>query len=244
MAKTLLVLGAKSDIGLAIAHEFSAQGFDLLLASRDSASLDSNKTDLEIRYSNSVELLDFDVLDYESHSTFYQQLSSSPDVVVSVVGFLGEQDKAQSEFVHAHKIIDTNYTGPVSILSCIAEEMSGKKTGSLIVVSSVAGDRGRPSNYHYGSAKGALSIFLEGLAARMSKLGVQVLDVKPGFVATQMTAGMDLPEKLVVGPEVVARDTYKAYKKGKNILYTPWFWTYIMLIIRNIPRVIFNRLSL
>jgi hypothetical protein len=122
--------------------------------------------------------------------------------------------------------------------------MAVRKSGALIAVSSVAGDRGRPSNYCYGSAKGGLSIFLEGLAARMSKLGVRVLDVKPGFVATRMTASMDLPQALVVEPKVIAVDVYKAYSKGKNVVYTPWFWTYIMLIIRNIPRVIFNRLKL
>lgn len=244
MAKTLLMLGAKSDIGLAIAHEFSAQGFDLILAARDATSLDASKADIEVRYQNSVEIVDFDVLDYSSHCAFYETLSCKPDVVASVVGYLGEQDKAQSDFEHARKIIDSNYTGLVSILSCVAEDMAIKKSGALIAVSSVAGDRGRPSNYCYGSAKGGFSLFLEGLAARMSKLGVKVLDVKPGFVATRMTAGMGLPQALVVEPTVIAVDVYKAYSKGKNVVYTPWFWTYIMLIIRNIPKVIFNRLSL
>jgi decaprenylphospho-beta-D-erythro-pentofuranosid-2-ulose 2-reductase len=244
MSKVLLILGAKSDIGLAIAHEFAAQGFNLILAARDAVSLNVNKSDLEVRYRNTVDIVDFDVLDYTSHSRFYEALPCRPDVVASVIGYLGEQDKAQSDFEHAHKIIDTNYTGPVSILSCIAEDMAVRKSGALIAVSSVAGDRGRPSNYCYGSAKGGLSLFLEGLAARMSKFGVKVLDVKPGFVATRMTAEMDLPQALVVEPEVIAVDVYKAFFKGKNVVYTPWFWTYIMLIIRNIPKVIFNRLSL
>ena len=244
MAKTLLMLGAKSDIGLAIAHEFAAQGFDLILAAREATSLDASKADIEVRYQNAVEIVNFDVLDYASHGAFYETLPCKPDVVASVIGYLGEQDKAQCEFEHARKIIDTNYTGLVSILSCVAEDMAIRKSGALIAVSSVAGDRGRPSNYCYGSAKGGLSLFLEGLAARMSKFDVKVLDVKPGFVATRMTEKLDLPRVLVVEPKIIAKDVYKAYFKGKNVVYTPWFWTYIMLIIRNIPRVIFNRLKL
>jgi short-subunit dehydrogenase len=112
------------------------------------------------------------------------------------------------------------------------------------VISSVAGDRGRPSNYLYGSAKAALQAFLEGLRARLFKVGVHVVDIKPGFVATPMTAGLPLPGPLVATPEKVAKDIVRGIERKKDVLYTPWFWWGIMLIIRNVPRFVFKRASL
>lgn len=129
-------------------------------------------------------------------------------------------------------------------MNVIANEYEQNKNGFIVGISSVAGDRGRKSNYIYGSAKAAFSAYLSGLRNRLHDANVQVLTVKPGFVNTQMTKGMELPEKLTAQPEEVARDIYAAQKKGKDVLYTRWFWRWIMLIIRNIPEFQFKKMSI
>jgi len=161
--------------------------------------------------------------------------------VISAVGYLGEQDRAQSDFREAKKIIDTNYAGVVSLLNIIANDFEKRKNGFIVGISSVAGDRGRKSNYIYGSAKAALTTYLSGLRNRLYDANVQVLTVKPGFVATKMTEGMALPEKLTAQPEEVAEDIYKAQQKGRNVLYTKWMWRWVMLIIKSIPEFLFKK---
>ncbi|WP_250523076.1 MULTISPECIES: SDR family NAD(P)-dependent oxidoreductase, partial [unclassified Caballeronia] len=131
-----------------------------------------------------------------------------------------------------------------ALITPIANRLEAQRHGTLAVISSVAGDRGRPSNYLYGSAKAALQAFLEGLRARLFKVGVHVVDIKPGFVATPMTAGLPLPGPLVATPEKVAKDIVRGIDRKKDVLYTPWFWWGIMLIIRNVPRFVFKRASL
>ena len=164
--------------------------------------------------------------------------------VISAVGYLGDQDKAQSDFSEAKKIIDTNYTGVVSLLNIIADDFEKRRNGFIVGISSVAGDRGRKSNYIYGSAKSALTTYLSGLRNRLYDANVQVLTVKPGFVATKMTKGLDLPEKLTALPEEVAEDIYNAQQKGKNVLYTKWIWRWVMLVIKAIPEWKFKGMSI
>ena len=188
--------------------------------------------------------MELDILDYASHETFYQQLQVKPLGVVSAVGYLGEQEKAQSSFSETQKIIDTNYTGIVNLLNIIADDFETRRSGFIVGISSVAGDRGRKSNYIYGSAKAALTTYLSGLRNRLFDANVHVLTVKPGFVNTKMTAGMDLPEKLTAEPEEVAEDIYKAQQKMKNVLYTKWMWRWVMLIIMHIPEFMFKKMSI
>lgn len=139
---------------------------------------------------------------------------------------------------------NTNATAVIALLTRIANALEAQRSGALAVISSVAADRGRPSNYLYGSAKAALSAFCEGLNARLFKAGVHVLTIKPGFVSTPMTAGLPLPGPLVASPEKVSRDIVRAIDKRKDTLYTPWFWAIIMLIIRSVPKPVFKRTSL
>ena len=164
--------------------------------------------------------------------------------VISVVGYLGDQEKAQIDYKEAQKIMDTNYTGVVSILNIFANAFEKNKNGFIVAISSVAGDRGRKSNFIYGSAKSALTTYLSGLRNRLFNSNVHVLTVKPGFVATKMTEGLDLPKKLTAKPEEVAQDIFKAQQKGKNVLYTKWFWRWIMLIIKNVPEFQFKKMSI
>ena len=240
----ILIIGAKSDIAKALARKYADNGYNLYLAARTADELKDFASDIHIRHSAEVKCLEFDALDYASHPDFYSSLTEKPLGVIVAVGFLGEQKQAEHDFIHAKKIIDTNYTGTVSVLNIIANDFEKRKSGFIIGISSVAGDRGRKANYLYGSAKSALTTYLSGLRNRLYDAKVQVLTVKPGFVATKMTAGMNLPQKLTAQPEQVANDIYKAQQKGKDVLYTKWVWRWIMLIIKHIPEAIFKKMSI
>jgi len=240
----VLIIGAKSDIAKATAREYAKNGYDLYLAARNIEVLTEFAKDVITRTQTEVKLVELDILDYKSHQSFYDNLDEKPLGVVSAVGYLGDQEKAQSDFEEAQKIIDTNYTGVVSLFNIIADDFEKRKSGFIVGISSVAGDRGRKSNYIYGSAKAALTAYLSGLRNRLYDAQVHVLTVKPGFVATKMTEDMDLPEKLTAQPEEVAIDIYKAQQNGKNVIYTKWIWKWVMLIIRNIPEFQFKKMSI
>lgn len=241
---TVLIVGAKSDIAKAIARKYAAEGYDLFLAARNADDLKALASDIEVRSQRKVEYGELDILDFDSHKAFYDSLKEKPAGVISAIGYLGSQEKAQNDFAEARKITDTNYLGIASLFDIIANDFESRGSGFMVGISSVAGDRGRKSNYCYGAAKAALSAYLSGLRNRLSNADVQVLTVKPGFVATSMTAGMDLPEKLTAQPEQVANDIFKAQQKGRNIIYTKWIWRWIMLIIIHIPEWKFKGMSL
>jgi len=240
----VLIIGAKSDIAKATAREYAKHGYDLYLAARNSEELEAFAQDVMTRTQKTVKLLELDILDYKSHRAFYDNLEEKPLGVILAIGYLGEQEKAQSDFSQAQQIMDTNYTGVVSLFNIIADDFEKRRSGFMVGISSVAGDRGRKSNYIYGSAKAALTAYLSGLRNRLYDAQVHVLTVKPGFVATKMTEDMDLPEKLTAQPEAVAEDIYKAQQKNKNVLYTKWIWKWVMMIIRNIPEFQFKKMSI
>jgi decaprenylphospho-beta-D-erythro-pentofuranosid-2-ulose 2-reductase len=240
----ILIIGAKSDIAKATAREYAKHGYDLYLAARNVDQLSEFANDVTVRTQQTVKTVELDILDYQSHQAFYEQLEEKPLGVIAAVGYLGKQKEAQLEFQEAQLIIDTNYTGLVSLFNIIANDFERRRNGFIVGISSVAGDRGRKSNYVYGSAKSALSTYLSGLRNRLYDAQVHVMTVKPGFVATQMTEGMDLPEKLTGQPEEVASDIYKAQQKNKNVLYTKWMWRWIMLIIKAVPEWKFKRMSI
>ena len=241
---TVLILGATSDIAQAIARQFASHNYSLQLAARDPIQLERLASDLRIRFQVSVQVLAFDATDFDVHAAFYQHLSPAPSVVISVFGYLGNQEKGQHDWEEAKMTVQTNYTGAVSILNIVAEDFAHKKAGTIVGISSVAGDRGRGSNYLYGSAKAGFSAYLSGLRNRMSGVGVQVITVKPGFVDTSMTEDLDLPPLLTAQPESVAVDVFRAVKTKKDVVYTKWFWRWIMLVIKIIPERIFKKLKL
>lgn len=240
----ILILGAKSDIARALAHEYAKNGHHLYLAARNSHTLAADVSDLKLRYNINVKTFEFDAKNYESHAGFYQQFSPKPDVVICVFGVMYEQKEAEKDWVLAENTLAVNYIGAVSILEQVAAEMEIAQKGTIIGISSVAGDRGRASNYLYGSAKAGFSAYLSGLRNRLSAAGVHVLTVKPGFVRTAMTENLPLPAPLTAMPAQVAKDIYKAAQKGKNVLYTLWMWKYIMLIIKNIPEFMFKKMKI
>jgi short-subunit dehydrogenase len=241
----VLILGANSDIAKATAREFARNGADsICLAGRDTEKLNPQATDIQIRHQVTTYALAFDALNYESHAAFYGRLPVQPDVVICVFGYLGDQEVASSHFNEAAKVIDSNYKGAVSILNIVAQDFEKRKQGIVVGVSSVAGERGRQSNYIYGSAKAAFSVYLDGLRNRLFKAGAHVVSVKPGFVNTKMTQHLQLPPLLTAQPYEVAKAIFKACKKRRNTIYVRWMWRYIMLIIKNIPEFIFKRLSM
>jgi short-subunit dehydrogenase len=240
----VLIVGANSDIAKATAREYAKHGYDLYLAARNVQGLSAFATDLNLRTGQSIELVELDILQVNTHQSIYQQLAEKPLGVICAVGYLGEQSKAQQDYTQAKQIIDTNYSGVVSLFNIIANDFEQRRSGFMVAISSVAGERGRKSNYLYGSAKAALTAYLSGLRNRLYEADVHVMTVNPGFVATKMTASMDLPEKLTAQPQAVALDIYQAQQKKRNVLYTKWIWRYVMLVIKLIPEALFKRLSI
>lgn len=242
--KYVLILGAKSDVGEAIAYTFAANGYNILLAARQSEVLVPTVQDLQIRHHIQAYNIEFDARNYESHEDFYKNLPAKPLVVVNVFGWLGNQEEAQHNFTLAHAIIDINFTGAVSILNIVANDMEKRGEGTIIGISSVAGERGRKSNYLYGAAKAGFSTYLEGLRHRLYTKNVHVMTVKPGFMRTQMTEGLPLPKPLTAEPTQVAQWIYKAYRKQKDTIYTMPIWRWIMLVIKLVPNKIFYKTNL
>jgi len=240
----ILIVGAKSDIAKALAREYSKNGYDIYLAGREITQLEKFTEDIRVRGDRKVELVELDITDFSSHQIFYNNLKEKPLGVISAVGYLGEQESASKDFNESMQIINANYTGLVSLFNIIANDFEDRKSGFIVGISSVAGDRGRKSNYIYGSAKAGFTTYLSGLRNRLYDSNISVLTVKPGFVATKMTEKMDLPEKLTAQPEDVAEEIFIAQQKNRDVLYTKWIWRYIMMIIKSIPEWQFKKMSI
>jgi hypothetical protein len=166
------------------------------------------------------------------------------DVSLVAHGTLTDQNRCETDFAYAITEFRTNAESVLTCLGALAKRFENQGKGVMAVIGSVAGDRGRGSNYLYGSAKAAIETFASGLRMRLFKSGVHVLLIKPGFVATGMTADLNLPALLTAAPETVAKDIQHAINKRKNVLYTPWFWSLIMWIIRWLPMILFKRLKI
>jgi short-subunit dehydrogenase len=241
--KTVLVLGGSSDIGRATARAFAKAGYDVGLAGRDVAVLKPDAADLHARYNIEAKTWAFDALDTASFQSFVGSLPSLPDVVISIVGLLGVQENAQNDLDHAATIMRSNYEGPALILGLFTEKFLARGNGTIVGVSSVAGDRGRASNYVYGSAKAGFSAFLSGLRARASRGGVHVITVKPGFVRTKMTEGMKLIGPLTVEPPIAGNAILDAVQKQRDVIYVSEKWRLVMLVIKALPEAIFKKLK-
>lgn len=241
---TVLILGAASDMAVAIARKMATQGYSIQLAARNVERLLPLRSDIELRYQTTCSVHEFDATNFSSHTGFFQSLNSKPDVTICVFGYLGENEIARENWSEAEKIINSNYTGAVSILNVVSNYYAAQKKGTIVGISSVAGERGRQSNYIYGSAKAGFTAYLSGLRNRMFKESVHVVSVQPGFVYTRMTESLTLPPLLTAKPEQVAEAVYKAIVKKKNTIYVKWFWRWIMLIIKCIPEFMFKKMKL
>lgn len=242
--RTALILGARSDMAKAIARKLAASGFAIQLAARNSSTLAAEKTDIELRYGVPVSVHEFDALSTETHADFVAGLPTLPDVAISAVGLMGQQAESETDVEAAIRVIRSNFEGPASILGLLANRFVERGSGVLVGISSVAGDRGRAVNYVYGSAKAGFTAYLSGLRNRLAKTGVHVVTVLPGFVATQMTEGMNLPARLTAEPAEVAEHVFRAIERRRDTIYVRPIWRVIMTIIRNVPEPIFKRLKI
>lgn len=244
--KNILIIGANSAIAEACAKQWAEQGYRFYLLARNTVKLKSIADDLTVRGADSVNIGTFDACEFGSHAADLNgaiQSLGHIDIVLIAHGTLSDQSSCENEFEAAITEFKTNALSYFSLLSHLANYFEQRKQGCIAVIGSVAGDRGRQSNYIYGSAKGAVDIYLQGLRQRMFKHGVHILTIKPGFVDTPMTRNFKkgiLWEK----PETVAKSILTAIEKKRNTIYTPWFWYWIMLIIKNIPEPIFKKISL
>lgn len=242
-AKPVLILGARSDIGLAIAHRFAAEGHPVQLAMRQASTHDPIRSDIEIRHGVTTTLHEFDALDTATHAEFIDGLPALPAVAVCVVGLLGSQVESEQNGDLAIRVLRSNFEGPASVLGLLANRFEARGAGIIVGISSVAGERGRASNYVYGSAKAGFTAFLSGLRNRLAGKNVHVVTVLPGFVRTQMTEGLALPGLLTASPAAIANLVHDAVKNGRDVVYSRW-WCFIMAVIRMIPERIFKRMSI
>jgi decaprenylphospho-beta-D-erythro-pentofuranosid-2-ulose 2-reductase len=245
--KNILIVGATSAIATACARRWATQGACLFLVGRNGDRLQQVADDLVARGAKRAACYQLDINATDQHAAMLERCQaelSSIDIVLVAPGTLPDQAQCQADAAVAMQEFNTNVTSIIGLLTPIANLIEAQRHGTIAVISSVAGDRGRPSNYLYGSAKAALSAFCEGLNARLFKAGAHVVTIKPGFVSTPMTEGLPLPGPLVATPDKVAGDITRAIEKNKDVLYTPWFWSLIMLIIRSVPKFIFKRASL
>ena len=248
-SEKMLVLGATSGIARALSHVLARRGCRLILAGRDREELDRMAADLRVRYHVAAESMDFDALDFDGHPAFLQhcieRLEGQLDGVVLCYGQMAAQALTETSFSETRATLDVNLTSAISILNLAASHLEQQGRGFIAAISSVAGDRGRQSNYTYGAAKAGLSAYLQGLRNRLHRSGVSVLTIKPGFVDTSMTYGILNPSSpLVASPEMVARDIDRAIQRRLDVVYTPWFWWIVMGLIRSVPERVFKRLRL
>ncbi len=244
--KKVLLLGATSSIGFNAARCFAEDKSQFFLVARNVEKIQAVKDDLITRGASSVDWFASDLTDVSAHEELISKADDCLggfDVVLIAWGSLGDEKVAQVDYAAAKEILDNNFLSVVSVLTSVSNRMEKRGGGTIAVISSVAGDRGRQSNYVYGSAKGALSIYLQGLRNRLFSKGVSVVTIKPGFVDTPMTAHLK-KNFLFARPEEVGRGVYQAIMKGSSVVYLPWYWMFIMMIIKHIPEVIFKRLKL
>ncbi|MDZ7709879.1 MAG: SDR family oxidoreductase [Roseovarius sp.] len=240
----VLILGGRSDIGLALARAYAAEGHAVQLAARDAASLAPEQTDIALRHGVEVSLHEFDALAPDRFEALLDSLPELPGIAISVVGLMGDQAESARDIDAARRVMRSNFEGPAAILALIANRFEARGHGLIIGISSVAGERGRATNYVYGSAKAGFTAFLSGLRNRLAGTGVHVMTVLPGFVATRMTEGMDLPERLTTDPESLAWRVLRAGRARRNVIYVSRIWWLVMAIIRAIPEPVFKRLRL
>lgn len=238
----VLIVGATSDIAKALARAYAAAGCDLVLAARDPDQMIADQADLTIRHGIKVELATVDVTRTDPEAFF----AAGPlcGTLVMVAGLLGDQAQSEIDAAAADLVMNSNFNGPTIWLLAAARRMEARGSGHIVGISSVAGERGRASNFVYGAAKAGLTAVLSGLRNKLAKRGVLVVTVKPGFVDTRMTAGMKLSPRLTASPDEVASAILRAQAKGREVVYVKPVWWLIMAIIRALPERVFKNTKL
>ena len=241
------IFGATSGIAAAVARRLAAQGASLALVGRDAEAIAAAASDLKVRGAAAVAEITGDVTALDTLGEVVARAwgaFSGIDLALIAYGSLPDQASLEAEPGGIAPMLALNFVSPTVLALELARHFEAQRGGTLAVITSVAGDRGRKSNYLYGAAKGGLQRLLEGLRHRLYASGVQVLDIRPGFVATRMTEHLPQGGLLWAQPDRVAADILRAVERRRAVLYTPWFWRVILLIVRGLPRAVFHRTSL
>lgn len=242
-----LFLGASSPIGRHMAELYAAQGDSIIFAGRTPDSMLETVQHLKLKYHVDVHNIAYDAANSALHAALVQEIlglcAGKTLHVIAMTGIMPEQSDMDKDVALMERCIQVNFTGILSVLHPLADYLETQKEGSVIIISSVAGERGRLSNYIYSATKAALTAYASGLRNRLGRSGVHVLTVKPGLIHTPMTKNMPLPPLPVAQPEQVALDIVKAHQKQRNVLYTPLFWLPIMTIVKLIPEFIFKKMK-
>ena len=246
-SRRVAIFGATSDIAAAVARHYAEGGAKLALVGRNQAGLATQAADLKVRGAAEVVTLGADFADLDALASLADrawQTFGGLDIVLIAYGSLPDQAAMQASPDATAAALTLNFTSPSVLIGALATRFEAQRSGVIAAISSVAGDRGRKSNYVYGAAKGGLQRFLEGLRHRLHGAGVAVLDIRPGFVSTKMTEHLPRTGPLWATPEKVAVDITKAIDARRAVLYTPWFWQVILGIVTALPRSLFHRTSL
>lgn len=245
MNESWIILGATSSMARAFARAVSEKGNAVFLAGRDMADLRVMAKDCELRGASKAQAISFDARKPDGFSKIITQLEKQDGQINAAVfvGSMPDQSDIDVDPSLIDGVVTDNLAGPIRMLQLLAPLMEERGCGTVVGVGSVAGDRGRVGNYVYGAAKAGFHTYLSGLRNRLTRSGGHVVTVKPGFVDTGMTWGID-GMFLVAPPENIAQDILTAVTKKKNTIYTPFFWRYIMMIIRSIPEPIFKKMSI
>ena len=244
--RRVLALGATSAIAEATLRLLAEHKASFYLVGRNPQKLAAVRDDLLTRGAGSATTFAADLDDTAAHPAILAQAVEALgglDIALIAHGVLGDQPAAEKDYAAAEAVLVTNFLSAVSLVTWLANYFEAQKRGTIAVISSVAGDRGRKSNYVYGASKGGLNVFLDGVRNRIDRAGVQVLTIKPGFVATPMTAHLR-QNALFAQPSVVARHILRAIDRRQDVLYTPPFWGAIMFAVRCIPRRIFKKMNM
>ncbi len=243
----VLIIGIGSEIAYYTALKFAENGNKLYCTSRNYDDAKIITDDLIIRTSNrEIVPIGFVPTNIDQQTSFFQNFIDKyelPDIILIAYGTLVDNDKIKNDFKHIYNELNINFISAASIINFFANEFEKRNSGTIAAISSVAGDRARGSNFVYGTAKGALSLFLQGIRSLLSNTKVRIITIKPGFVATKMTSHIT-PNVLFAQPKFVGHQIYKAIMKGKDIAYIPKFWYLIMLILKLIPESIFKKLKI
>ncbi len=242
----ILIIGATSAIAQATAQQYATPSNQLFLVARDASKLKIVSDDLQARGAQTVYCQTQDLCDITLHEQLIEQATQqlgSLDVTLIAHGSLPDQQACELDYQKTFQELQTNGLSVISLLTLLANQLQKQGYGSVATITSVAGDRGRQSNYIYGTAKGAVSLFLQGLRNRFGKKNIYFIDIKPGFVDTPMTQSIK-KGPLWAQPESIAKGIINAIDKKKRVAYLPGVWVIIMLIIRSIPEPIFNKLKL
>lgn len=245
--KRILIIGATSLIASHCARIWAREGAEFVLVARNAARLHTVAVDLAARGAAGTTCHSFEAADLAAHDDLMARLfdgAAVPDITLVAHGELPDEAACDADPARATRQFTINATSTIALVSAIAGRLQQQGKGTIAVISSVAGDRGRASNAHYGAAKAAVTIFCDGLRARLRHTGVRIVTVKPGMVATPMTSGLSLPTVLVADPARVARDICRAIDRRQAVVYTPWWWRWIMAVIRLVPEPLFVRLKL